>query len=338
MRTHSDDFDLAAELRELRPEPRAEFAAELDSRAADGFGRARHVRSSAFARAAQAVRRVPPRRLAGLAGAAALLAIAVSTALISTSDLGAGSGPRQLAVSGEPRHNGSHEFSATPKAASGEPPSQSSLSAGAAAPAKEAPQAGYQSSAAPPTTTGAPPVGGHRRKVERGAELVLRSEPGEIETDAQKVFAAVRAARGLVLDSSVHDWKANAGSHAGEAQASFELLVPSARLGDTMAALSRIAAVSSRHESTLDITSPTVSVRDRLNDSEATIGGLLTQIAQAESYGERSTLEIQLRHERRHAATLRARLERLRQRSRYARVSLRIEEQHRLGLGALGRR
>ena len=165
---------------------------------------------------------------------------------------------------------------------------------------------------------------------------MLRSEPGEIETDARKVFAAVRAARGLVLDSSVHDWKANAGSHAGEAQASFELLVPSARLGDTMAALSRIAAVSSRHESTLDITAPTVSVRDRLNDSEATIEGLLSQIAQAENYGERSTLEIQLRHERRHAATLRARLERLRQRSRYARVSLRIENSTGSGSGAPG--
>ncbi len=88
-----------------------------------------------------------------------------------------------------------------------------------------------------------------------------------------------------------------------------------------MASLSQIAAVSSRHETTADITAPTVSVRDRLKDSEATIEGLLTQIAQAESYGERSTLEIQLRHERQHAAALHAQLERLG-----------------LGLGTLGRR
>jgi Domain of unknown function (DUF4349) len=325
MRTHSDDFDLAAELQALRPAPRTEFTAELDSRAAGGFGKAGHARSSAFARLAQAVRRVPPRRLAGLAGAAALLAIAVSTALISTSDLGGGSGPRQVSGSGEPRHNGSHEFSGTPKAASEEPPSQSSLSGGASAPAEGAPQAGYQYSAAPPTTTGAPPVGGHHRKVERGAELVLRSEPGEIETDARKVFAAVRAARGVVLDSSVHDWKANAGSHAGEARASFELLLPSARLGDTMAALSRIAPVRSRHESTLDITGPTVTVRDRLRSSEAKVESLLAQLATAASDEERLAAEAELRRERRSASALRSRLDRLHGRAHYSHVTMRIE-------------
>ena len=148
----SDDFDLAAELRMLRPEPRAEFTAELDSRAASGFGKTGHARSSALARLAQAVRRVPPRRLAGLAGAAALLAITVSTALISISDPGRDSGPRGEADTGSPRQPNSHEFSRTPRAASGKPPSESSLAGGAseqatAAPEKGVPQAGYQYSA-----------------------------------------------------------------------------------------------------------------------------------------------------------------------------------------------
>lgn len=330
MRTHSDDFDLAAELRTLRPEPRPEFTAELDSRAASGFGRSRHVRPSAFARLAHAVRRVPPRRLAGLAGAAALLAIAVSTALISTSELGSDSGPRPQAETGTPRQPNSHEFSRTPRAASGKPPSESSLAGNASeqaatAPEEGAPHAGYQYSAAPPNATAAPTPARRHRDVERGAELVLRSEPDEIEADARKVFAAVRAARGVVLDSSVHDWKANAGSHAGEARASFELLVPSARLGDTMAALSRIAPVSSRHESTLDITGPTVTARDRLRSSEAKVESLLAQLASSASDEERLAAEAELRRERRSAGALRSRLDRLHGRARYSHVTMRIE-------------
>ena len=330
MRTHSDDFDLAAELRALRPAPRAEFTAELDSRAAGGFGKAGHTRSSAFARLAQAARRVPPRRLAGLAGAAALLAIAVSTALISLSEPRNDSGSRQVAGSGEPRHNGSHGSSATPNAASGESPSESSLAGGAsaqamAAPAEGAPRLGYESAPAPPNATAAPsPARGHR-DVERGAELVLRSEPGEIEADARQVFAAVRAAGGVVLDSSVHDWKTNAGGRAGEARASFELLLPSARLGDTMAALSRIAAVRSRHESTLDITGPTVTARDRLRSSEAKVESLLAQLASSASDEERLAIETELRRERRSAGALRSRLDRLHRRARYSHVTMRIE-------------
>lgn len=144
------------------------------------------------------------------------------------------------------------------------------------------------------------------------------TQPGEIGKASREVFGAVHAANGVVLSSSVRD-------QGGESSARFQLLVSSAQLGDTLASLSQIAEVRSRHESTLDITAPTVSVSDRLKDSEATIEGMLAQLSAAESYEERALLERQLRQERQRAAVLRSQLDRLHQRARFARVSVLIE-------------
>lgn len=336
MRTHNDELDLAAALLVLRPSPRAEFAAEMDSRAAAGFQQARKERPRVFHRLTDLLRSIPPRRLAGVAGATALLAVAVSTAVISTTnDPQDNSRPGPIAVTRHPR---SHEFSATPEVAGGERPSESLASgesaAGEAAPADGASRAGAELSIAPTSSPAALPAPSSHRDVERGAELVLRSEPGEVESDAREVFAAVHAAHGVVLDSSIHDWKANAGSHAGEARAGFELLLPSARLGDTMATLSRIAPVRSRHESTSDITAPTVTVRDRLLASEAKVDGLLTQLTNATSDEERIAVEAELRSGRRRVDTLHGQLNRLRQRAGYAHVTVRIEGRSTAGSGS----
>ena len=335
MRTRSDEFDLAAELLALRPSPQAEFTAELDSQAAVGFQDARKEHPRVFRRIANQFRSTPPRRLAGLAGTVALLALAVSTAMISTNNPQDNSGPRAIV---ETRHPGSHEFSTTPRVAGGERPSES-LANGASAAGESAlshgtPRAGVEFSAAPPSSTTVPPAPSRHRDVERGAELVLRSEPAQIEGDAKEVFAAVHAAHGIVLDSSIHDWKASAGGHAGEARAGFELLLPSARLGDTMATLSRIAPVRSRHESTSDLTAPTVTIRDRLLTSEAKVEGLLAQLANASSDEERVATEAELRRERHRVNTLRGQLDRLRQRAGYAHVTVRIEGRSTAGSGS----
>jgi hypothetical protein len=337
MSTRSDELDMAAALLALRPSPRGGFTAELDARAAAGFPDARKTRPLAFRRVANRLRHVRPQRLAGLAGAAALLAIAVSTAMISTNNLQDNSGPHPIA---ETRHPGSHEFSVAPEVASGQRPSESLASGGSAAtesaPAEGNPRAGFELSIAPPNSPAALPAPSSHRDVERGAELVLRSEPGKIEDDAKEVFAAVHAAHGIVLDSSIHDWKANAGSHAGEARAGFELLLPSARLGDTMATLSRIAPVRSRHESTSDITAPTVIIRDRLLTSEAKVEGLLTQLANAASGEERIATEAELRREHHRVDALRGQLDRLRRRADYAHVTVRLEGRSTAGSGSAG--
>jgi hypothetical protein len=339
MKTHRDDFDLAAELRALRPTPRAEFSAELDLRAASGFAEDGGEHQNRLSGLVQALRGLSPRRLALPAAAAAFVAVAIATALIAVNQNGQ-TDSRSIASHTE-RSPRSTEFSEAPKASKAPALPPGAPSALEAEKPRGGLQSGYQYSEAAPQRQGGgrtasnagvqsaggggSNLGATHRDVERGAELVLRSAPGEIEADAKEVFATVRAAHGIVLDSSIHDWTANAGSHAGEARAGFELLIPSGRLGDTMASLSRIAAVRSRHESTSDITAPTMTVRDRLRDSEAKIEGLLAQLANTASDEERATVEGELRRERRRAAALRGQLDRLHRRARFARVTVRIE-------------
>jgi len=140
-----------------------------------------------------------------------------------------------------------------------------------------------------------------------------------VRSDAAKVFDAVHAAEGIVLRSSITD------GGPGEAGAEFRLLIPSAKLSDALAAFSAIDEVRLRHESTQDITAPTVGTGERLQDSSARIDGLLAQLAQATTEDERAAVEAELRSERRVAAALRSRLDDLRRRATLSQVSLRIE-------------
>jgi hypothetical protein len=155
------------------------------------------------------------------------------------------------------------------------------------------------------------------RDIERSAEISLRADPTDVSDDSAKVFSAVHDARGIVLHSTT-----TAGRNAG---ADFDLLIPSARLGDALAAFSAIDEVRSRHEATDDITKPTVTTGEELQDSRARIDGLLAQLSIAEIESERDAIEAELRGERRHASRLRTQLARLHQRADFSRVSLRIE-------------
>jgi Domain of unknown function (DUF4349) len=338
METRRDDFDLTAELRALRPSPSAAFADELDARAAVGFAKDEQSRKGPFSAIAKAIRGASPRRLALPAGATALAALVLATAVIAINQEDHSSSGESALLSlnaekdspaggGEDTH-----FSDTPSTLlGGRPPTATSKSASGAGEASAGvgvpagSSAGYQLEGAPQ-----PRAGADHRAIERDAELVLRTQPGEVGKASREVFGAIHAANGVVLSSSVRD-------QGGESSARFQLLVPSAQLGDTLASLSQIAEVRSRHESTLDITAPTVSIGDRLKDSEATIEGMLTQLGAAESYGERALLERQLRHERQRAAVLRSRLDQLRRRADFARISLRIESGSDAGAAVSGR-
>jgi hypothetical protein len=111
----------------------------------------------------------------------------------------------------------------------------------------------------------------------------------------------------------------------GEAGATFDLLIPSARLDDAMAAFSAIDAVRTRHEATADITAPTVTSAELLKESRARIDSLLAQLEAAETGEEQEAIEAELRHERRHAGRLAAQVDHLHKRADFSRVSLQIE-------------
>lgn len=329
------DDQLIADLRALRPTPRPEFAAELDERAAAGFPRRSRLPRFSFDR----LQGVSPRRLLLSTGTVAVATVAAATVLVianqsgSTStrlaepttsnpggstlgDLkyfdGSGSNVKPAPAGGAEEESGTTYEAEVPVA----PSASSAASKGSA----EALNGGFTASL-------------HPRKVERSAEVVLGAEPEDVADDAAKVFEAVHANKGIVMHSSTRQ------GEAGEAGASFDLLIPSAKLPDALAAFSAIDEVRSRHEATADITAPTVSAAELLREARARIDSLLGQLEEAETESEREAIEAELHHERRHAARLAAQLDHLHRRADLSRVSLRIvtgESNESSGGGAWG--
>jgi len=302
------DEQLAAELRALRPKPRPEFTAELDERAAAGFPRRSRLPRPSFGR----LRAVPARRLLVPAGGMALLAIVVATAIVASSGSSDERGNLNMAVApSQSKPERLNEFSED-AATSMQPASKGATEASSAAGAADLNfdgSGGY--------TRGSAPL--DNRAVERSATLVLGAAPGDVADDSAEVFEVVRAHDGIVMSSSTRE------GEPGRAGARFELLIPSAKLGDALGELSGIDKVLSRHEATADITAPTVNVTELLRDSKARIDSLLGQLEGAETESEREAVEAELSQERRHRAALRAQLQHLQQRANLSRVLVRIE-------------
>lgn len=321
--------EIATALAEARPVPRQDFAQELDQRVAEGFPRHSRVSRFPLAGLADRIGARSPIRLSFAGAAVALVAIAVATVVIASS----GSGSRRIAIDSgptaprpsargsavaAPESSGSVQYSETvPRAAATE---SSSSSRAVSPPAVHSSEA--DSSAAYPPSHGSPETESlanlsRHREIERSAEIGLFAAPADVADDSAKVFAAVHDANGIVLHSTT-----SSGRNGG---ARFELLIPSARLGDALAAFSSIDEVRSRHEATDDITKPTVTTEEELQDIQARIDSLLAQLAGAEVESEREAIAAELHAERGQAARLRNQLARLHQRTAYSRVLVRIQ-------------
>jgi uncharacterized protein DUF4349 len=299
--------ELMVELHELRETPSLQFAARLDRRAEAGF-----PRGGRAAGTLERLRTASPRRMLLPALGTAATLIVVATAVIATSGDGGNDGSRPSAQT---------EVQAAP----------SSGAAGAVGgAAKASPGAGVESAPMVPTpdsetftdSTGPkPPVGVPNvrdRRIERSAELTLGTDPEHVQDIAGKVFDVVGRYRGIVLSSSVRD------GGEGEAGASFEVLIPSARLSGALTDLSGLAEVRSRSENTLDITAPYVSARERLRDARAEVEGLLRQLASADTDSERASVKAQLRIAHGRVAAFRSQVDRLQRRSDFSHLSLDI--------------
>ncbi len=330
------DDQFVATLESLRQQPSPEFTAELDERAAAGFPRpGRAGMETGWEKLVEWLRRARPRKLVLAGGGLALAMIAAATLVVAGTGSNSGSDQRFTSGSEQQESNllGSLNKFDSPKSAEVLPqasavrpaPAQaaesgaaeSAGSAGTGASSSEyatsAPAKGADSSSGPYASQA------RHRDVEYSAEMVLGAKPDEVGNAAGKVFDTVHQYRGIVLRSSVN------GGSEGDAGAEFELLIPSARLSDALAAFSGIAEVRSRHESSNDITAPTVTTGELLQDSHARIDGLLNELADTETETEREAVEAQLRGERRHAAGLKSQLTNLQRRARFSQVSLRIE-------------
>ncbi len=333
MEPYRDD-DLTAALSTLRPEPRPAFAAELDARVAAGFPRKSRLGEFSPLETFDRLRALKPRQVLLPAGAFALTAIVVATVVVAQgSSSSSDSGELSL---GKPDSARLSEEAAAPQRAGtasgvGQPSEVDQSSGAGEAEAEYETEATELPSGASGAADAGAAAGGaadrnpgfaagrSQRAVERSAEITLGTDPAGVGDAAAKVFDTVHAYRGVVLSSSIDDGATDSAS------AEFELLIPSGKLGDAMAAFSGIAEVRSRHEATDDITAPTVSATERLQDSQARIDSLLAQLAAAETEGEREAVEAELATERRRAAGLRADLQNLDRRANLSRVELRIE-------------
>ena len=328
MEPHRDD-QFVATLESLRPEPDEEFAALLDERAAAGSRAA-----SAAPRRGRASSRVcaPSSRAAWSSPAAAsrshgagrrdrvVISSGRGAANLLTSEHGAATSGQRTAKtrsSRRPSRKPRREESAPSAGASS---SEAQRSRGAPKPnLRRSPQAAKSTRSPNPIgKTGPYAAGAKHRAVERGAEITLGTEPDEVGEAAGKVLETVHSYDGIVLDSSV------SGGSEGEARARFTLLIPSAKLADALAAFSGIAEVRSRHESSNDITAPTVTTGELLQDSHARVQSLLNQLAGAETEAEQEAVEAKLRAERRQQARLKSQLAALHRRANLSRVSLKI--------------
>lgn len=309
----SRDERLFATLQSLRPEPEPAFAAELDERARAGFPRRPRASLQPLGRFRSWLAGFSARRLVLAGGVTALAAIAIATVVVAdngTSTSSSSSGGETLG-NFTPFHGGAVE-------------SSSGSTESVAPSATPSAGAGIESEASENLSQLHPGTGPYasdakHRDVERGAEMVLGTEPAEVGDDAGKVLETVHQYDGIVLNSSVR------GGSEGDAGARFDLLIPSAKLSDALAAFSGIAEVRSRHEASNDITAPTNTIGAGLQDSHARIDGLLNQLADSETEAEREAVEAQLRGERRHAAALKSQLSSLQRRANLSHVSLRIE-------------
>jgi hypothetical protein len=318
MEPFKDEAELIAELRRLRPAPRPAFAAALDQRAAAGFPRA--AEESAIGRLIARLRTLEARRALIPAGATALAAVAAVTVIVALNEPSSSSDTSQgslLSLTTDIPDSPGGAPEVQPQAA----PRPQAAGAGSNTSAKSntSSQSGVEASATPPVASGPYAATASKRDIERSAQMVLGTDAAHVAEDADQVFEAVHAHDGIVLRSAVRD------GGEGEAGASFELLIPSGKLGDALAAFSGIAEVRSRHETTADITAPTVRRGELLRDSRARIDSLLAQLAAADTDAERASAESALRAERRHNAFLRSQLSELERRANFSRVSLRID-------------
>src|SRR5207237_836139 len=104
--------------------------------------------------------------------------------------------------------------------------------------------------------------GQQSRKVERAAELTLTPAPDAVQATADGVVATTESLGGYVQRSQ-------ASTSDGAGSAAFTLRIPSARLDDAIARLSKLAHVGSLTQDATDITGTFNSAAARLADARA---------------------------------------------------------------------
>ena len=152
-----------------------------------------------------------------------------------------------------------------------------------------------------------------QRRVERSTRLELTT------TDVQKasdgVVRATQAAGGFVQSSQI-------ATGDGRSTASFVLRVPTARLDDALARLSKLGHVKALQQSADDITGSYDSASGRLAEARAERRGLLRALAKATTAEQISSLRARIADNRRELQRYQREFNAVRNRANYATVGV----------------
>ncbi|HEX5924107.1 MAG TPA: DUF4349 domain-containing protein [Baekduia sp.] len=280
-----DLSQLVADIEAARPEPSATFLASLDARVHTGFPR--ETRTVKTTRTPWHARIRRPQILAP-GFAALLLAGIVAVTLQSGND---------SAV------NDSASFTSSPPTVQPLPERQS-----AAGESASSADSAVQKSAPSPQD----------RKVQRAAELTLTPKPDDVQKTADGVVRETQAAGGYVQRSDI-------ATRDGGGEATFTLRIPSARLDDTLARLSKLAHVGALSQSASDITSAVVSAADQLSDARAERAALLRALGKATTDRQIASLKARLADNRSEIALRKGALDAQRRRADLATVSVTVQ-------------
>ncbi|MEY2443401.1 MAG: hypothetical protein QOJ46_2827 [bacterium] len=316
--------DLVNDIRATAPQMSPGFAASLEHRVSEGFP----------ATDEHPAPRSPRRwMLFPAAGAlcAALVGVVVVLGANGTGRDDAGLAARQTTPAAsnatkDSSGSAAEDFSATAPSRPPRAASPAGSSGTAAAPAGSsgtaaAPGASSSTGVAPaPSLDKRGPVvpGDAPRKVQRSAELVLRVPSSEFESTSDGVIRTVDRFGGIVANST----SASDDSSGGEA--TFELRIPTGRLDDALAALSKLGHVAQRSQDLVDITSSFTSAEERLSDARAERRGLLKALGRASTKRQIDSLRARLRDVRSQIARLNGALEALRRRADLSTVSVTV--------------
>lgn len=302
---------LVADVRASRPQLDAGARARLDERAAE----ARSARSGA------AVTGVARRRRWALVGAATV-AVAVPMAGVATQGW-LGEERHFEALSVDQEKLDPPEASAEGEAAPADAPTRRE-SRSAVVPSPDGFRGGSGSSAAGassagPSTAVAPKLSQPRRVI-RDVRQTVRVAPDGVARAAARVATVAEDAGGYLATSTVRE----RGSRAG---GSFDVVVPVARLDETVAALGRIGRPVRLSRSSTDVTEQAASLQDRLDDERADRAALRLQLARTVDADRRAARRRELRLLSSRIAGLEAERDALRGRTATARIALRLTTQ-----------
>ncbi|MDQ3572165.1 MAG: DUF4349 domain-containing protein [Actinomycetota bacterium] len=307
---------LTHELRAMRPDEDADFAAALDAWAAAGFPRdARPGLASpdpGGSRLGARLASLRPRRLAPIAAVMAGAVIA-AVAVTQVREVGGGPGGGPVAEVATEGADQATAPAAGEKAATELRRESAELD----------PVAGRQYDA----VTGrlgllndggkGPLRGVDARKVERDASLTLTAPGDEVQDVTNEAIATVRGHGGVVLSS-------NSTSSGDSAQATLQLVVPSAKLDAAISDLSGLADVKALSEASEDITRPFVKTKDVVADLRAERRGVRSALEAATTQDEIDQLKARLEGLQGAIARAESEFEQVQKRARLSDLTLQI--------------